>query len=269
MKATMKPTPASAATTKNADTARSARFSALVPGIGNRLRRCTMCTPCEAAPMIICSSVLSSRSSSASGTTASPCGWALARGVAVPWASCWVEVMPSPRSTRSPARARRRRAPRARCPSDTGPIRSMPLPPGSFDCLQRLDVGDDRLLLVGRQLVVVEHRHALGPGQHRGVDLLRGRVVEAGRGLAGRQRRALAGRAVAGRAVEPEQLAALGELARSRRRGRRSGSCGPPPIDWTYAASASVCGLGELVRSSRSARRPGRSAGMRPVLTWK
>ena len=42
-----------------------------------------------------------------------------------------------------------------------------------------------------RELVVAEHRHALRAGQHRGVDLQVGRVVQRRRGLAGGQRRAL------------------------------------------------------------------------------
>ena len=79
--------------------------------------------------------------------------------------------------------------------------------------LDGLDVVDDRALLVGGELVVTEDRHVLRAGQHRRVDLEVVGVLQARRGLARGERAALADEVVAGRAVEPEQLAALGQVA--------------------------------------------------------
>ena len=90
----------------------------------------------------------------------------------------------------------------------------------------------------GRQLPVGELRHVLRSGEHRVVDLLLGGRLQRRRELAGGQRAALTGEVVAGRAVEPEQLAAAGEIGTSI-----SDSCaisplasrttvGPPPLAW-------------------------------------
>ena len=95
-----------------------------------------------------------------------------------------------------------------------------------------------RFFCVRGELVVAEHRHVLRAGQHRGVDLLVGGVVQRRRALAGRQRRALARGAVAGRAVEPEQLAAVGDARRRCRAGCPSGCVGPPPIGLDVGARA-------------------------------
>ena len=79
MNATMKPTPARAAIVKASATPRSARFSALVPRIGKRSRRWTMCTPSASAPAsIACSGVISRSSSSVGAALSSP--WVVLTG---------------------------------------------------------------------------------------------------------------------------------------------------------------------------------------------
>ena len=70
------------------------------------------------------------------------------------------------------------------------------------------DVGDDVALGLRGQRAVGEHRHGLGPGQHRRVDLARGGLGQRGRVLAVGQRAARPGEAVALRAVGAEQLRA-------------------------------------------------------------
>ena len=75
-----------------------------------------------------------------------------------------------------------------------------------------LDEGDDRRLLVRGQLAVTELRHVLRAAEHRAIDLPVRRRVEVRRVLALGERAALAGEVVAGRAVQPEELAAPGDL---------------------------------------------------------
>ena len=70
------------------------------------------------------------------------------------------------------------------------------------------DVGDDVALGLRGQRAVGEHRHGLGPGQHRRVDLGRGGRGQRRRVLAVGQRAARPGEAVALRAVGAEQLRA-------------------------------------------------------------
>src|SRR5919199_5550183 len=89
--------------------------------------------------------------------------------------------------------------------------------------LDRLDVVDDGALLVGGELVVPEDRHVLRAGQHRGVDVEVVGVLETGSPLAGGEGSALADEVVAGRAVEAEQLPALGEVAVAQVAGGQRG----------------------------------------------
>src|SRR5215210_4707424 len=79
--------------------------------------------------------------------------------------------------------------------------------------LDRLDVVDDRALLLRRELVVAEHRHVLRAGEHRGVDLEVSGIAQRRRVLAAGERSALTDEVVAGGAVEAEQLATCGQVA--------------------------------------------------------
>src|SRR5487761_295523 len=102
------------------------------------------------------------------------------------------------------------------------------------------DVGDDVLLLGGRDRPVAEDRHGLRAGQHRFVNLAGRRRVERRRRLAVGQRAAGAGEPVALRAVRAEQLraerrvgAARGDLrrARDRRAAAERGDVGGDVVD--------------------------------------
>src|SRR6185503_11603515 len=79
--------------------------------------------------------------------------------------------------------------------------------------VELVHVGDDVVLVLGRQVLVVEDRHRLGPGHHRLVHVLAGDVAQAGRELATAQRATGAGEVVAHRAVDPEQLKSVGGVA--------------------------------------------------------
>src|SRR5215475_4754243 len=94
MNATMNPTPARAEMTKHAATVRSARFSAFVPGTGNRLRRCTRYTSSERAAVIIACCVFIPRSSSSLGRSDSdPLIGLPALRTSAHRAACWAPVL--------------------------------------------------------------------------------------------------------------------------------------------------------------------------------
>ena len=131
------------------------------------------------------------------------------------------------------------------------------------------DVGDDVALGLRGQRAVGEHRHGLGPGQHRRVDLRRGGLGQRRRVLAVGQRAARPGEAVALRAVGAEQLRAeRGVRSLGGSPARRSGSRGRRPgrrrsrRSRRSAARLNVTGL-------RSFSAPTSLAGMRPVDIWK
>ena len=105
----------------------------------------------------------------------------------------------------------------AAMPSGCGTVTAEAVAAGAGRFRRLAHVGDDVALLFRGQLAVGELGHVLRAGQHRGVDLRRLGAAEIGRVLAGRQRAALAGEVVARRAVQPEQVAAAGDVASEQR----------------------------------------------------
>src|SRR6476469_2035244 len=79
--------------------------------------------------------------------------------------------------------------------------------------VDRVQVADDVVLVLGREVAVVEHRHRLRAGEHRLVDVLALDVAQARGELAAGQRATGTGEVVAHRAVDAEQLGTLGDVA--------------------------------------------------------
>src|SRR5690606_701204 len=185
-------TPSSAPSRNVIVTPRAARFSALVPSTGHGSGYSTSSTPSSLPPR---------RSSSSRSISAS--------SAAVGNRSSFSLLMPSPRSNPQG------HADDGGDPDHPGDDALGPRSEAAqrhptrvvVAVVDRLDEGDDVLLLLRRQLPVGELRHVLRTGEHRGVDLLLVRRLQRRRELPGRQRAALAGEVVARGAVEPEQLA--------------------------------------------------------------
>ena len=216
---------------------RSTRFSALVPGTGN-LRRVVHDLHAVAAgrprgPGRTGCSVGSSTSKSSAGRAVRSDGGR-------------ASLMTSPQSTASMKTSAAMPTRKMTRPSGTGPSR--PMPPAArvaVSPLQRLDVGDDRLLLLRGELVVAEDRHVLRAGQHRGVDL-------SGRSPASSDGAYLPEDSAPPRPAkswQDEQLSRnssppRGRVVAAQRQSSSAGISGPPPSDWMYAPMLAAPAVG-------------------------